>query len=105
MQKQNQVILTIGEIIKQRSHFHLAPDAVYSEELSLRGKQAVVDAIFHGRPPRELEIHLKRRSDGSFDYLVTKGWPQLCAILDFVDNKFPTWDDEAKRKWEQNQEE
>jgi hypothetical protein len=46
---------------------------------------------------------MKRDASGKKVYVVTKGWAQLCAIFDFMDDKFPTWDDEGKRLWEQQQ--
>jgi hypothetical protein len=96
--------MTIGEVVNQRSRFELAPDAPHSDELSLRAKQAVIDGLFRGMPIAQIEYHIQRDSDGAVRYLVIRGWPQLCAIFDFVDDKFPTWTDQEKREWEQSHE-
>jgi hypothetical protein len=94
--------MTIKEINQQRHRFQRAPGTTpSSEELPLLEKQALVDEIFRGMPIRYIEYY-ERSGLGEKVYLVTKGWPQLCAIFDFLDDKFPTWTDEERRQWEQS---
>ena len=96
--------MTIAEVNRQRGRFQLAPGTPSSsEELPLLEKQALIDELFHGLPIRHIEYY-ERSGPGGKVYLVTKGWLQLCAIFDFLDDKFPTWTDEARLQWEQSRE-
>ena len=95
--------MTIGELIKQRKRFHLAPEATGTTELPLLEKQALVDEILRGMPIKQIEYHEEVGTGGTVRYMVTKGWAQIQAILDFADNKFPTWTAAEKRQWEQSQ--
>jgi len=90
--------MSIREIIESRNRFHRAPDATGPEELPLRAKQALIDEILHGMLIRAVECY---EEDGR--YMVTKGWAQLQAILDYTDGKFPTWTAEEMRQWKRNQ--
>lgn len=94
--------MPIGEVNQKRDRFQLAPGTTSSsEELPLLEKQALIDEIFRGQPIRHIEYYERSGPDGKI-YMVTKGWPQLCAIFDFLDDKFPTWTDEDRRQWEQS---
>ncbi len=96
MQRQHKTLnMTIRELCNQRDRFHLAPEATDQQELPLLEKQALVDEIFRGMPIKQVEYY----EDGT-RYMVTKGWPQLQAILDFRDGKFPTWTLAEKEQWE-----
>jgi hypothetical protein len=99
------VTLTIGEVRAHRDRFRLASDAPSSEQrdLPLREKQALVDEVFRGMPITQIDCRRVTERDGTISYLVQKGWPQLRALLDFMDDQFPTWNAEEKREWEQSQ--
>jgi len=92
--------MTVREMVQQRDRFQCAP-GVSQEELPLLEKQAIIDEMLRGMPIKQIECYEKRESSRKKVFIVTKGWAQLCAIFDFYDDKFPTWDDEGKRLWEQ----
>jgi hypothetical protein len=96
-------IMTIDTMIKQRDRFRRAVDAKDSGELSLREKQAVVDIVFQGKSFPEIMYRPVTGDDGKLFYLVLRGWYHLQAVFDFVDNKFPTWTEEEKNAWMQEQ--
>lgn len=92
--------MTLREMYDQRNRFQRAPSC-QEEELPLLEKQALVDEAFRGMPMKQIECKKVRGPDGKPLYLITKGWAQLQALLDFRDNKFPTWSDEDRQRWEQ----
>jgi hypothetical protein len=92
--------MTVREMSQQRDRFQPAP-GVQQEELPLLEKQAIIDEMMRGMPIKQIEFHMKRDASGKKIYVVTKGWAQLRAVLDFMDDRFPTWDDEGRRLWEQ----
>jgi len=94
--------MTIEEFVKKRDQFQPAPGVDTSKELPLREKQALVDEILRGMPIKQIDIK-ERVQYGKTVFQVIKGWPQLRAILDFVDGKFPTWTDEQRQEWEAGQ--
>ncbi len=95
--------MSIRELVKQRNRFQLAPDATDTTELPLLEKQALVDEMLRGMPIKQVEYYEEVGTGGTVRYMVTKGWAQIQAILDFTDNKFPTWSDAEKRQWERSQ--
>lgn len=99
-----QVPITMREVNAHRDRFRLASNAPSSErrELPLLEKQALVDEMFRGMPMRQFDCYRITASDGKIYYEIRKGWPQLRALLDFMDNKFPTWSDEDRRQWEES---
>ena len=94
--------MPIKEVGRQRDYFQLAPNATGStEELPLLEKQALVDEILRGMPIKHIEYYEKRTGhNGKVVYLVTRGWPQLRAIFDFLDDKFATWTNEEREQWQ-----
>lgn len=91
--------MTLQEIFNQRDRFQRAPSC-NEEELPLLEKQAMVDEALRGMPLKQIDCYDVPGPDGPI-HVVTKGWAQLQALLDFRDNKFPTWDDEGMRRWQQ----
>lgn len=91
--------MPLREIVKRRAHFQPAPDAPAEAALPLVEKQAIVDEVLRGMPLRQFECYTQPSPNGTM-YYVTKGWVRMQALLDFVDNKFPTWNDVDKKKWE-----
>lgn len=87
------VEITMREINAHRDRFRLASDAPSSErrELPLLEKQALVDEVLRGMPIRQFDCYRITAPNGTIYYELRKGWPQLRALLDFIDNKFPTW--------------
>src|SRR4051812_14040817 len=71
-------------------------------ELPLLEKQALVDEMLRGMPMQQFDCYRITRGGGTY-YEMRKGWPQLRALLDFMDDKFPTWSNEDRLRWEQNQ--
>jgi hypothetical protein len=97
--------MTIRELSNRRDRFQLAPEATSTQkELSLREKQALVDEILRGMPIKQIELYEETGPEGTKRYMVTRGWAQLQAILDFIDGKFPTWTAVEKEQWERGQE-
>lgn len=94
--------MPIKEVAKFRDRFHPAPGVARStEELPLLEKQALVDEILRGMTIRHIEYY-EMPAPGGKIYMVTRGWPQLCAIFDFLDGKFRTWTNEDRKRWEQS---
>ncbi len=96
--------MTISELVKQRNRFHLAPGATGTTELPLIEKQALVDEILRGMPIKQIEYYEEVGSGGTMRYMVTKGWAQIQAILDFTNSKFPTWTEAEMQQWQRSQE-
>jgi hypothetical protein len=90
--------MTLQQVYEQRDRFQRAPSCP-EEELPLLEKQALVDEVLRGMPLRQIEVYDMPAPDGPI-HMVTKGWAQLQALLDFRDNKFPTWSDEDRRRWQ-----
>jgi hypothetical protein len=96
--------MSIRELAKQRKRFRLAPEVTsHQQELSLLEKQALVDEILRGLPIKQIEVYEKIGGDGKVWYMVTSGWAQIQAILDFIDGKFPTWTEAEMRQWQRSQ--
>lgn len=92
--------MTFQEIYEQRDRFQRAPSCL-EEELPLLEKQALVDEVLRGMPMRDIEIYDVPGPDGKPIHMVKRGWAQLQALIDFRDDKFPTWSDEDRLRWEQ----
>ena len=101
--QQDQFIMSLRELSKQRDRFRPAPGVMTTEELPLIEKQALVDEVLRGMPIRGLEVCEQADGNGKTIYVVVQGWLQLQAILDFTDGKFPTWSAEEMKSWQRGQ--
>src|SRR5262249_31816550 len=91
--------MTIKEVLQRRDRFQPAPSVTPSaEELPLLEKLALVDELLRCMPIRHIEYYETTTPGGKVS-MVTRGWPQLCAIFDFLDGKFLPWTDEARWRW------
>jgi len=94
--------MSFRDIISQRNRFQPDPHQPVEPELPLLEKQAIVDEVFRGMPLRDFEVYSQEAPGGTIFY-VTKGWARLSALFDFADDKFPTWDVAAMKRWQQQQ--
>jgi hypothetical protein len=97
------ITMSVRQINEQRAKFRCGPNAS-GESLPLREKQALIDEMFRGMPIRKLAYKETTLPGGEQVYMVTAGWPQLQAIFDFLDDKFPTWTDEERQAYQRGEE-
>lgn len=94
--------MRMKDILNQRENFQLAPNSTPEPELPLLEKQAIIDEALRGYPLRAFECYTQETPNGTM-YFVTKGWARLSALFDFADDKFPTWDEKAIKRWQRGQ--
>jgi hypothetical protein len=60
--------------------------------------------LTRGMPIKQIDCRRITEPDGTISFLIQRGWPHLRALLDFMDDQFPTWNAEEMREWEQSHE-